>query len=189
MAAYTVYGYEGEAYLLTEIIPPTNLRTGEPVVLRTKITWMMCAQVCLPSTTKAELEMVVGEKELVRKKESAIFEKIREGFPRAGKSWAASASRVGDEVVLLLKPAEGAPALDPAKIYFFSTDGLIHSDAKQRKSMGDGGAIELRLKVSEFGPKDMAHLRGEVVYEGKSGWEKEDPTFTSMVVDVPFMEQ
>ena len=187
MAAYTVYGYEGEAYLLTEITAPKDLKAGDKVTLKTKITWMMCAQTCLPSTTKAELVMTVGEKEVPVKKVSAVFEEIRSGFPRVGKSWTMTATRSGEEEVrLVLVPGEGSPAVKAADVYFFSSDGLIHSDARQTRSVTKGGKVELRLQVSEFGPEDADRLRGEIVLEGKTGWEKGDATFTSMTVDVPF---
>ena len=51
--------------------------------------------------------------------------------------------------------------------------------------MDEDGTLRLRLPVSEFGPENAKRLKGELVLEGKTGWVRDDPAFTSLAVDVP----
>lgn len=53
------YGYEGTAYLLTQITPPKDVKPGTAVSLNADVGWLVCKDVCMPGHANASLEMKV----------------------------------------------------------------------------------------------------------------------------------
>jgi thiol:disulfide interchange protein/DsbC/DsbD-like thiol-disulfide interchange protein len=54
------FGYEGEVLHLVKIATPANLKAGEPVVLKAKADWLVCADVCIPEEADLTLSLAVG---------------------------------------------------------------------------------------------------------------------------------
>ncbi|MEM0895307.1 MAG: protein-disulfide reductase DsbD domain-containing protein [Verrucomicrobiota bacterium] len=187
MAVYTVYGYEGEAILLTEISAPDSLPVGPDVTLKTRITWMMCAKQCVPSTTEAEITLKTAANPSIDEKVKAELDKIRAGFPRPSDHWKGTAWLTENMVTLRLATEEDdhSPPITPlSPPYFFCADGVVHSDADQKVTKSGNSILELTLERSRFAPEDPARLRGEVVLTSGS-WDPDDPDFTSLAIDVP----
>jgi thiol:disulfide interchange protein DsbD len=53
------YGYQGEAWLMTTITPPSGLTAGSQVDLVADIEWLACADICVPEMTTVRLQLPV----------------------------------------------------------------------------------------------------------------------------------
>lgn len=160
MGPYTAYGYEGQAFLVVPLTAPANATPGTTVRLRTRASWMCCAKTCHPAFVDLDLELAISAKAGKATTWQKDINAARATFPKANDIWLGSASREGESITLVLKPKKAKPASPPKEPYFFSHDGLIHSDAAQIVTMGDDGSLTLKLTTSEFGPKKPTHLRG-----------------------------
>lgn len=181
MGAYTVWGYEDEALLLTEIAVPASARVGDAITLRASVTYMACAKACCPDEKKLSLTMPVRAAAKPRGGWSAKFDAVREQQPRDVPGWSATAQREGDTYVLTLEPPEGAD-IDAATIWFFNDDRLVSSDAEQSVTY-DGDAIVMTLKRERHTPADLDRLRGHVhCPEGFNG------DVTALRIDVPISD-
>lgn len=56
----TNYGYEGEILLPMELETPAQLAEGE-VVLRARVRWLVCSDVCIPEEAQLQLPLRVGK--------------------------------------------------------------------------------------------------------------------------------
>ncbi len=169
MAAYTVWGYEGEALLLTEITVPDSAAVGSTVTLRASVTYMACAKACCPDEKKLSLAMPVHTAAKPRGDWPAKFDAVRNHQPRRIAGWRAAATRNGDTYTLTLTPPDGV-TVDETTLYFFNDDRLVSSDAPQRAHR-DGERIVLRLKREAHTPGVGDQLRGHVYCPG--GFDRE----------------
>jgi thiol:disulfide interchange protein/DsbC/DsbD-like thiol-disulfide interchange protein len=54
------YGYEDEVVLLVSIAAPSSLSAGQSVKLAADVSWLECAQTCVPGDAKVDLTLKVG---------------------------------------------------------------------------------------------------------------------------------
>jgi DsbC/DsbD-like thiol-disulfide interchange protein len=160
MGPYTAYGYEGETFLVVPFTAPANAKPGTKIKLQTRASWMCCAKTCHPAFVDLKLDLPISTKTGEATKWQKHIDAARTTFPKTNDIWLGSAHRVGETIVLQLKPKKAKSASPPKEPYFFSHDGLIHSDAAQIVTRGDDGSLTLKLTTSEFGPKKPTHLRG-----------------------------
>jgi len=204
----TAWGHRGSALHLMTITPPASLSDAE-VLLKGNGIWMVCGPTCHPNFQPMQIRLPVGEKAVPVPKQVAAFNKIREKQPVVCPAWAMSCHPIeGGEFGLLrleLRPLDlkavhlvGAGAKDASEVtkaapYFFCSDAMIRSNAKQKltrleptnRGQGDevglGAGFRLDLPVSEFAPENKTFLEGILVRE--SGWLK-DGACRSMLVRV-----
>jgi thiol:disulfide interchange protein DsbD len=58
------YGYEEQAMLLANVTPPQNLQSGDTVVLKAKVSWLVCEKVCIPGEAELSIALRVGANSL-----------------------------------------------------------------------------------------------------------------------------
>jgi DsbC/DsbD-like thiol-disulfide interchange protein len=164
MSVYDVYGYEGEAILLTEITAVPDFKSDKPVQLKTEITGMMCAQVCIPFYINLDFQIPVASESKPIEKNKAVIDKIRAEFPKPTNTWKTSSTWSADKthITLTLLPPESL--IDP---FFFNDNGLIESDVPQKAKIKEEGKIEITFKVTEFAPENPTHVTG--ILETKQG--------------------
>jgi len=54
------YGYAKHAMHLVQITAPKDLKTGTPVTLAAKASWLVCSDVCIPEDVDLQLQLPVG---------------------------------------------------------------------------------------------------------------------------------
>lgn len=54
------FGYEGEAVLLAEMMPPATLAPGKAVTLQAKLTYLVCERECVPGSAELRLTLPVA---------------------------------------------------------------------------------------------------------------------------------
>ncbi len=140
MAAYQVWGYEGETVLLTDIMVPKDLRTGARIVLKAEVTWMCCAQQCHPGF--AELSMTLPVR--TKAKSDATWEKrfrtVRDQQPRESNAWKLTCRRAGDQYLLSVQPIFEKTYRDSGRSLAPSLSP-IGGEGARRAGEGDFGTI------------------------------------------------
>src|SRR5271170_423033 len=87
------YGYAKHATHLVKITAAGDLRSGAPIALSAKASWLVCSDVCIPEDAELQLKLPVsGANGAVDPKDAALFEAARSEVPLAAP--AATSARV-----------------------------------------------------------------------------------------------
>ena len=168
MAIYNTYGFEGEVTLLVDIETPSDLKPGTEVELKTKTTWMMCAETCHPSSAKLSVKVPVAASAKPHEVGSKLAAATRSTMPVANKEWKATARlRKKSATITLTSLADDPPNIAPEDLYFFSDDGVIDSHPEQVITRKRPGVYKMVLQRAEFGPKNPSAITGVLL--NKSG--------------------
>src|SRR6202166_2630167 len=89
------YGYAKHAVHLVNITAPKDLKTGTPIVLSAKASWLVCSDVCIPEDAELQLKLPVSAGPgAIDLKDAALFAAARSELP--GADPAASSARIHD---------------------------------------------------------------------------------------------
>jgi DsbC/DsbD-like thiol-disulfide interchange protein len=162
------YGYEGEAWLLTEITPPPALKEGTKVSLMASAKWLACLEECLPGGADMMVLLPVkNEKPEADPFWSGRFKEARQRIPEASSAWRVSAAAEGSQVRLFLHPPAGV-ATEPKDVYFFPEQSeLIDYVEPQTLEKADGEYV-LTAQRSKFWRRWPARVRGVLL--SRTGW-------------------
>jgi thiol:disulfide interchange protein DsbD len=178
---YVSYGYEGEVLLMSEIRPPADLATGNPVVLGARVDWTVCkADICVPGGTDLTLTMPATETTPEADPVWAErFASARARHPRADAAWTAEARSRDGWVELLLRPAE---PVDPGDIQVFELlrDSVDHERPIVRTSEGQALTLRIPLQTRLRTPPD----RFEAVLLAERHWDSAG-RFKALAISVP----
>jgi thiol:disulfide interchange protein DsbD len=180
MAVYDAQGYHGETLLMVPITAPKELAAGSSVKLEAKVSWMCCGKECNPAShVPFSIELPVTAAAEIDPAMQTLFATYRAKVPKADGAWAATVKRVEKKLVVNFSKSGQPPAVKElaalGEVRFFTEDGQVDSDEDQAVSLQPGGALELRLAVSEYAPENPASLPG-VIYASK-GWGAPGPPF------------
>ena len=183
MGQITVWGYERDVVLLTEIkIAPEF--AGKTIPLRAKVSWMACARRCHPGWIELQLEVPVGAAKLVPGAGALISAARKElpvGLP-TGWSFEPERNREeeGDRVSAVLKGPRGFETRD---IVFFCDDNQVNSELPQQIKSGPQGLLVMRFPVSEYAPEKATGLSGVLYHPG--GWPGLDSRWLRVEAEYP----
>lgn len=167
MANLTVWGYERDIVLMTEIrIASSFPDTVLPI--KAKVRWMACAKSCHPTWADLALEIPIGTARLASKNAELIRRSRAEVPAKLPGNWSFSATKHtingGYRVEGVLA---GPQIIDAESLVFFCDDNQVHSDHPQKISLGKEG-IRFQLPSFDLAPKNPMVLSG-VIYNPK-GW-------------------
>ncbi len=162
------YGYAKHAVHLVQITAPKDLKTGTPVSLAAKASWLVCADVCIPEDANLQLTLPVNQTAGgADPGAAALFTSARGELPSAQPA-PTSARISGDKLVITLGREWGATLSQITSLAFFPYDeGGIEYAAPQSVSRS-ADALELSMKVGYQPPKAGA-IRGVLVATEKNG--------------------
>jgi thiol:disulfide interchange protein DsbD len=144
------YGYAGEAWLLTEIRPPSRL-AGAEAAIAAKIDWLECQDVCIPG--KAELAIALPVKDAVPQpgEHAAAIERARALVPAAARFKVSVSSSPG---ALRL---EVAGVVRPRQAYFFpGAANVVEHGLPQKLELGPRGfAMSLPRAANGAAPERL----------------------------------
>jgi DsbC/DsbD-like thiol-disulfide interchange protein len=162
----SIFGYEDEVFLLTEITPPSTVET--PVTIKARVTWLACREACVPGEADLELRLEVRERPAaVDPRWASAFEKTRMALPVADEGWRFNARLLEDRLTITIRPPEGEDA-DLSDIRFFpNLEGLIEN-APAQKLDKNGASYVLVVERSSLGLEAPSRIRGVLVSE--TGW-------------------
>lgn len=149
------YVYEDEAWLVTEIHVPKNLKVGQHVKISADVSWLLCREACFPQSSKLSIELT-----------TRVFPSLDN--PAFSSAWKSVVSHLPDTQskavlrsgkVILSIAASGSTEKG---IEFFPSDptyfGADLSDAKASAS-----TVELAVPISKYAPGPPKAISGIVI--------------------------
>src|ERR1700680_1763272 len=98
------YGYAKHAVHLVNITAPGNLKSGMPIVLAVKASWLVCADVCIPEDAELQLKLPVSNQPgTVDAPDAALFASARSELPSAAPAVATARIQGGQLMIALGK--------------------------------------------------------------------------------------
>jgi DsbC/DsbD-like thiol-disulfide interchange protein len=159
MFKYDVYGYEGNATILTEITAPEGLSPGT-ISLEAKASWMACSDTgCNPGYHTFRLHLPIGEKSLLRPEASQLIDHARSRLPKSLPTLRASAKTKGEKIQLIIE----GDALDQlqytANLHFFSSLNHYRIEPIQ-KIRRKKNSLFIMLPKADYAPDQIRRVEG-----------------------------
>jgi len=144
------YGYEGEIFLLTRIVPPAGLKPGDKVDIQALASWLVCTDICLPGEAGYGLRLPVkAEPAQPDTRWPAGFARTRAALPIPQGDWKFDITASDSLVELHALPPAGLES-GLTKVSFFPyIDTIIDHAAPQRLYRTENGYL-LRLRKSSL---------------------------------------
>lgn len=158
------FGYKDENLLLTELIPPANLPTQQPVTLQANASWLVCEVECVPEDATFTLTLpVTPDTPTVDSTWVDAFAKTRQALPQPS-PWTVTFQQEQDNLVLRVN----APQLQTGQIeqvsFFPDRDGVISNAAEQIVAFDNKG---LTLQVAQGSQVASDKIEGVLVVREK----------------------
>lgn len=151
----TSYAFEGSPSFLARLAVPAS--ASGTVDVTADVTWLVCADVCLPAEQTVSLSIAVGEPG-----EMGRLDDARQSLPVKAEGWtAAAAATDGGYLLTLAPPASWAGSLDGAQFFVDQTGVVDHPATQSFQQEGSAWAVE--LAASPFGAATAERLRGVLV--------------------------
>ncbi len=130
MGPLTIYGYDGDVYLLTMITPPATGDLPEHFDVKAKAEWLVCQEECIPG--KAELTVTLDTGVLnfrLPTENTELFKAARERLPAENTRWmSVKGEYVGDSLTITLTNEIYSVDLGISKtVYFFPEQANVLS--------------------------------------------------------------
>lgn len=170
------FGYEGETWLLTEITAPASLTASE-VMLRAKVSWLMCKEVCIPGKATLELTLPVAQSAAV----AHDFSGARAKIPARETGWTFAAKASDDAVVIFAKPPPGAAALESLDL--FAMEKGVVASAGEVAWTREGDAYRIQLVRDAAAEKLPESFRAVLVAKPTMA---SDPARPAVELDILF---
>jgi thiol:disulfide interchange protein/DsbC/DsbD-like thiol-disulfide interchange protein len=162
------YGYAKHAVHLVQVTAPKDLKTGAPVALSAKASWLVCSDVCIPEDANLTLNMPSSAKPgAIDPSDAALFSNARAELPSAQPA-ATSAKIEGGQLVITLGKEWGPTLTQIKSLAFFPYDeGSIEYSAPQTLKRSND-AMELSMKVG-YQPPKAGVIRGVLLATEENG--------------------
>jgi thiol:disulfide interchange protein/DsbC/DsbD-like thiol-disulfide interchange protein len=162
------YGYAKHAVHLVQITAPKELKTGAPLSLAAKASWLVCSDVCIPEDANLQLTIPGGAQAGgIDPAAAALFSTARGELPSAQPA-PTSARISGDKLIITLGGEWGATLSQITSLSFFPYDEGGIEYATPQTLTRTKGALELSMKIGYQPPKAGA-IRGVLVATEKNG--------------------
>jgi thiol:disulfide interchange protein/DsbC/DsbD-like thiol-disulfide interchange protein len=162
------YGYAKHAVHLVQLTAPKELKTGAPLSLAAKASWLVCSDVCIPEDANLQLTIPGGAQAGgIDPAAAALFSTARGELPSAQPA-PTSARISGDKLIITLGGEWGATLSQITSLSFFPYDEGGIEYATPQTLTRTKGALELSMKIGYQPPKAGA-IRGVLVATEKNG--------------------
>jgi thiol:disulfide interchange protein len=166
------YGYAKHAVHLVQVTAPKDLKSGTPVALSAKASWLVCSDVCIPGDANLQLTVPAGAQAGgIDPAAAALFTAARSELPSAEPA-PTSARIAGDKLVITLGREWGPTLSQITSLAFFPYDegGIEYATPQTLTRTKD--AVELAMKVG-FQPPKAGAIRGVLVATEQNGTQTE----------------
>jgi thiol:disulfide interchange protein DsbD len=186
----TIFGYEGEVLLMTDVRTPAELAAGGNIDLAADVSWLACAEECVPGSASLTLRLPVEATARRSDAHRKMFDDTEARLPHHAIAWKIDA-RFDQSMTLVLDVQDGSGGDTPLEgLFFFPYEpGLIENSAPQAVSMqpGPGGAVyEMRIVRARIPSGVMRKVQGVLV--AASGM-TERPGPAAIEIDVPVIQR
>ncbi len=164
------YGYSGATDLLVPISAASAFDPWTPVQLRATVTWLACAEICIPGESKLALRLPAGGSAPAADPASApLFAAARQRQPLPA-LFVAEFAAAAREYRLFIPAAASTGFERPTAAFFPFDDKMIEHAAEPRIEQREGGGIELVLtRAGGAGGSLPAVLDGVLVLTQAAG--------------------
>jgi DsbC/DsbD-like thiol-disulfide interchange protein len=185
-----IFGYSGELLLVFDVSTPASLAPGQTVELGADLSWLACADGCVPGSASVALSLPVRERMETDPAWLSRIEAALARCPRPSLEWNVEA-RADRQGMIVLDISAGDEQAKLRDVFFFPYDtGLIENAAPQRLSVIEGpygrAAYQLTVEISRMAAAVPSRLSGILV--SKSGWSGGDGA-GAIEIDVPLGRQ
>jgi len=163
-----VYGYHGTKYFLAKIQVPPDIKAGSTVKIQAKLSWLVCAEVCVPGDTTMTLELTVANSAPQSDTRYAqIFSAARHELPIKPGDWKIEAAQEGGNLVIqAVAPAWFKGGLGTITFFPYQSN-VIRYAAKQ--TLEKNGHV-YRLTIPLAGPETNVPDTLQGVLVAERGW-------------------
>jgi thiol:disulfide interchange protein DsbD len=175
------FGYEGEAFLLTEINVADMVKPGTRVEIAAEVDWLACKESCIPGHADLKISLPVYDKnpESVRRW-SRQFSDAQKKIPGKFEGWEINAVVKNNLILLHIRPPSGFKSELNGLEFFPEQEGIIDLSRKQNLQKSEEG-YTLEIQRSLLSGEIPSRLRGVLVSE--KGW-SEFRRESAMKIDV-----
>jgi thiol:disulfide interchange protein DsbD len=168
LAPLVNYGYTKHVMHLVPLTAPADLKSGAPVTLSAKVSYLVCSDVCIPEDVNLALTVPTSASAgAADPADAALFTAARSELPVAAPA-PTSASVKDGSLVITLGPAWGATLSQIQSLTFFPlNEGSIEYAAPQILTRSPD-ALQLAMKVGDDPPK-TGIVAGVLVATERSG--------------------
>ncbi len=164
------FGYDGEVLLLTQLVPPVNLKPGSEIDLAARADFLICREVCIPSGADVRLSLPVrGAANPSRR--AAQFAATRALVPHPITLADGAATIEDDRLALAFRAASA-----PKSVEFFPLEAARIEPSAPQAVHVDHDRVSLRLTAAKPIGTDFTRLKGVLVVDGgparadQGGW-------------------
>ena len=164
----TIFGYAKEVLLMVDVRPPAGLAAGTTVELAADVSWLACADECVPGSASVRLSLPVEQTPRSDSIHRALFDATESRLPGHAVAWSIDA-RLEQSNTLVLQVQNGAAGGAPLQdLFFFPYDpGLIENAEPQSVSTHPGptgqNVYELRIARARIPAGAMRKVHGILV--------------------------
>lgn len=168
------YGYEGEIWLLTPVIPPSNAQGLAN--LSAQVTWLVCDEnSCIPGTSTVETQLPIASIPPQPKLDwVASFAKARALLPK--KQWTVQAERKENLIELKLSSLHKQNALFSGVDFFPEHNNVIDHQAEAVLTQ-NGGEYKVILRDNSAQKEKGNQLKGVIVLYPGAGTDQAAEAF------------
>jgi thiol:disulfide interchange protein DsbD len=186
----TIFGYDREVLLMTDVRPPAQLPPGGNIELGADVSWLACAEECIPGSATLSLRLPVEATARKNDDHVKLFDDTEARLPHHAVAWRIDA-RFDTPTTLVLDVQNGSGGDAPLEgLFFFPYEpGLIENSDAQTVSMqpGPGGAVyEMRITRARIPSGRMSKVHGVLV--AASGMTTR-PGPAAIEIDVPVIQR
>jgi len=162
-----IFGYAGDVMLVSDVHVPADLPTGGNVELVADVSWLACAEECVPGSTTVRLQLPVEASSRPDPVARIKFDTTQARWPVPSLAWKLDAW-IEETHTIVLEIQSGDPAPSPLEgLFFYPYDpGLIENASPQPVSMRavPGGAVyQLRIARARMPAGELTRVHGLLV--------------------------
>ena len=158
------YGYRTETVLLRGLTVPESARPGTVLSLTNAVSWLECADVCIPGKATLRLNIPIEPVGRPHVEHQQFLMKVAKRLPRPlPRIWTWESEFSAGATSLLLRGAGHQKAL-----YFFPDPGVRLAYAEPQTFLREGNDLRVLLKSDPAAPPS-AQLSGVIVFQTGDG--------------------
>lgn len=162
-----IFGYAGEVLLISDVRVPADLPAGGNVELAADVSWLACAEECVPGSATVRLTLPVEAASRPDPAARSKFDTTQARWPGPSLAWKLDAW-IEETHTIVLEIQSGDPSPLPLEgLFFFPYDpGLIENALPQPVSMQavPGGAVyQLRIARARMPAGELTRVHGLLV--------------------------
>lgn len=171
-----IFGYAGDVLLICDVRVPANLPAGGNVELAADVSWLACADECVPGSGSVHLTLPVEKTARPDPARRGLFDATEARWPSHSLAWKLDAW-IEESNTLVLEIQSGDPNPSPLQdvTYFPYDPGLIENASPQKVTAqpGPSGTVyQLRIERARMPAGDLTRVYGLLV--ASSGLSRSD---------------